>query len=65
MSTPKNTTAAVVADQAGAGTEVIAPAQLSADTPDKYHGQGGSYLRNPETGERMLIERTGPCDCAG
>lgn len=25
---------------------------------DKYHGQGGSYLVDPATGERVLIERT-------
>lgn len=25
---------------------------------DQYHGQGGSYLFDPETGERVLLERT-------
>lgn len=25
---------------------------------DQYHGQGGSYLLDPETGERVLLERT-------
>lgn len=65
MSTPKNTPAAVVVDQAEAGAGVTAAAGPAADTPDEYHGQGGSYLRDPETGERVLIERTGPCDCAG
>lgn len=25
---------------------------------DQYHGQGGSYVFNPETGERELVERT-------
>lgn len=25
---------------------------------DQYHGQGGSYLLDPETGERLLLERT-------
>ena len=66
MSTLKNT-AAVVADQASAGAdgEVIAAVPVPAVTPDEYHGQGGSYLRDPDTGVRVLIERTGPCDCAG
>ena len=25
---------------------------------DEFHGQGGSYLLDPETGERVLLERT-------
>lgn len=25
---------------------------------DQYHGQGGSYLLDPDTGERVLLERT-------
>ena len=25
---------------------------------DQYHGQGGSYVVNPETQERELVERT-------
>lgn len=25
---------------------------------DQYHGQGGTYLLDPETGERVLLERT-------
>ena len=25
---------------------------------DQYHGQGGSYVNNPETGQRELVERT-------
>jgi hypothetical protein len=29
-------------------------------TMDEYHGQGGSYLLNPKTGKRKLIERTEP-----
>jgi hypothetical protein len=27
---------------------------------DEYWGQGGSYLLNPKTGKRTLIERTEP-----
>jgi hypothetical protein len=27
---------------------------------DEYDGQGGSYLLNPKTGKRKLIERTQP-----
>ena len=27
---------------------------------DEYEGQGGSYLLNPKTGKRKLIERTEP-----
>jgi hypothetical protein len=27
---------------------------------DEYWGQGGSYLRDPKTGKRKLIERTEP-----
>jgi hypothetical protein len=27
---------------------------------DEYWGQGGSYLLNPKTGKRTLIERTDP-----
>lgn len=27
-------------------------------TPDPYAGQGGSYLLDPVTGERTLVERT-------
>lgn len=29
-------------------------------TPDEYAGQGGSYLLDPKTGRRTLIERTEP-----
>lgn len=25
---------------------------------DQYHGQGGTYVVDPETGERTLVERT-------
>jgi len=65
MSTSKNSAAAVVINQGEESAEVRTTAQPSAGSPDQYHGQGGSYLRDPETGERVLIERTGPCDCAG
>jgi hypothetical protein len=27
---------------------------------DEYYGQGGTYLLNPKTGKRKLIERTEP-----
>jgi hypothetical protein len=27
---------------------------------DDYHGHGGTYLLNPKTGKRKLIERTEP-----
>jgi len=27
---------------------------------DEYHGQGGTYLVDPKTGKRKLIERTEP-----
>jgi len=27
---------------------------------DEYWGQGGTYLANPKTGKRKLIERTEP-----
>ena len=29
---------------------------------DEYSGQGGSYLLDPETGKRTLIQRTLPAD---
>lgn len=29
-------------------------------TMDEYQGQGGSYLLDPKTGKRKLIERTEP-----
>lgn len=31
---------------------------MSAPAPDEYHGQGGSYVLDPKTGRRTLIERT-------
>ena len=47
---------------------VDAPASLAADEPaetapppDENRGCGGRYLRDPVTGERVLIERTEPC----
>lgn len=33
---------------------------MMAITPDEYHGQGGTYLLDPKTGKRQLIERTEP-----
>ena len=29
-------------------------------TMDEYHGIGGTYLQDPKTGKRKLIERTEP-----
>ncbi|CCH09477.1 hypothetical protein ACWV16_22360 [Achromobacter xylosoxidans] len=46
----------------GTPSAAISPA---AAAPDKFHGQGGSYVRDPATGERVLVERTSPCDCGG
>jgi len=31
-----------------------------AITIDEYHGQGGTYLQDPKTGKRKLVERTEP-----
>lgn len=28
------------------------------DAPGPYHGQGGSYVIDPDTGRRVLVERT-------
>lgn len=33
---------------------------MVANMVDEYHGQGGTYLLNPKTGKRKLIERTEP-----
>lgn len=33
-----------------------------ATMEDEYHGEGGSYLLNPKTGKRKLIERTEPAN---
>lgn len=49
-------------DGTGAPTESAsaAPAPESA-APDEHHGRGGTYLRDPITGERVLVQRTAPC----
>ncbi len=52
------------ADTGTAGTPSVA-SHPAAAAPDKFHGQGGSYVRDPATGERVLVERTSPCDCGG
>ncbi len=31
---------------------------MSTNNPDEFDGQGGSYLLDPETGKRTLVERT-------
>lgn len=31
-----------------------------AITIDEYHGQGGTYLLDPKSGKRKLVERTEP-----
>ncbi|MCH4582497.1 hypothetical protein [Achromobacter xylosoxidans] len=49
-------------ETAGAQSTAISPAVAA---PDKFHGQGGSYVRDPATGERVLVERTSTCDCGG
>jgi hypothetical protein len=33
---------------------------MSGQKPDQYHGHGGSYRRDPKTGERTLVFRTQP-----
>lgn len=44
--------------------EHLSESQSSQPTPlsvvDEYAGQGGSYLLDPETGIRTLVERTLP-----
>lgn len=37
-----------------------APAPVPS-APDEHHGRGGTYLRDPVTGERVLVQRTAPC----
>lgn len=45
-------------------TKSLAVAQVEASSaaeaapPDRYAGQGGSYVMDPETGVRTLVERT-------
>lgn len=34
------------------------PVETAVVQVDENQGHGGSYLRDPETGERILIERT-------
>ena len=41
-----------------AGVEVSQPTPPSV--VDEFHGQGGSYLLDPTTGKRTLLERTAP-----
>lgn len=55
-------TKTVATDGNGAPTESAsaAPAPESA-APDEHHGRGGTYLRDPITGERVLVQRTAPC----
>jgi hypothetical protein len=35
---------------------------VMATMVDEYHGQGGTYLLDPKTGKRKLIERTEPAN---
>lgn len=46
-----------------------APAVVSApavEQPDPHWGCGGSYIRDPVTGQRTLVQRTEGCqDCQG
>ncbi len=55
-------TKTLATDGNGAPTESAsaAPAPESA-APDENHGRGGTYLRDPITGERVLVQRTAPC----
>lgn len=47
-------------------TEVLQTEELQSSQPtplsvvDEYAGQGGTYLLDPETGIRTLVERTLP-----
>ena len=51
-------------DLALAEPEATPPAGLVEATPlsvvDEFHGQGGTYLLDPATGIRTLVERTKP-----
>lgn len=33
---------------------------MSVPSLDEYWGQGGTYLQDPKTGKRTLVERTEP-----
>lgn len=37
---------------------------MSMPTLDEYWGQGGTYLQDPKSGKRTLIERTEPAATA-
>lgn len=41
--------------------ELEAPVVVTAPAPDTDAGKGGSYMRDPSTGERVLIARTTGC----
>lgn len=34
------------------------PAETAGEALDEYAGQGGSYVIDPDTGRRVLVERT-------
>lgn len=59
------TEAALPTPEAAPQRDVVAPQRgLVEPTPlsvvDEFHGQGGSYLLDPATGIRTLVERTEP-----
>ena len=35
---------------------------MTVNMEDEYQGQGGTYLLDPKTGKRKLIERTEPAN---
>jgi hypothetical protein len=45
------------AANAGAENAAVAPESAPA-APDEFAGQGGSYLKDPVTGARVLVNRT-------
>lgn len=48
----------------GKGTPIESASAAAAPesaTHDEHHGRGGTYLRDPITGERVLVQRTAPC----
>jgi hypothetical protein len=51
-------------DLAAPQRDLAQPRSLVEATPlsvvDEFHGQGGSYLLDPATGIRTLVERTKP-----